>query len=215
VTVEPKIERWRADVVQIGSEVQAMHQRRDIFRRVGEITTKHGALPPSVFFGFVNETYGAAQATAVRRQADRRRDVVSLWRLLTEIKASPSTLSRKWHIAMYGPGFEPIEYATWQLYADPSDDHVNPKLTAQDLDALARTAEKAKRWVDAHVAHTGRERLDVGLTYGELDTGIDALGALMRRYDLLLRGASWVALTPSGIERDLSALFSEPWIKGE
>jgi hypothetical protein len=53
----------------------------------------------------------------------------------------------------------------------------------------------------------------VTLTRGELDSAIDALGALMKRYDLLLRGASWVALVPEGIRLDLETLFSQPWIR--
>lgn len=114
---------------------------------------------------------------------------------------------------MYREEFEPTERAAWELYADDGDDHIDPKLVKRDLAELEKAAKKAKDWTDAHIAHAGRERLDVTLTRGELDFAIDTLGVLMRRYDLLLRASRWLALVPEGIRLDLETLFGQPWIQ--
>jgi AbiU2 len=212
-SADAAIERWQGDLKVITNEVLAMNQRREIFRLLGEITTKHGSLPSSAFFSYLNATYSATQAAAVRRQADKREDVISLRRLLTEIKEHPTLLTREWYASIYTDSSVSPDQS-WERYAGDVGHHVDPALVENDLEALLEAAEKARQWTNKHIAHSDRERLDVGLTFGELDKGVDATSFFMTRYTTVLTGSSWWELSDvEGLRHDLEWLFSQPWIK--
>lgn len=57
-------------------------------------------LMPSSFWNFYHSNYAAAQSIAIRRQADKRGDTSSLWRLLKDIARKPDLLTREVYVAL-------------------------------------------------------------------------------------------------------------------
>jgi hypothetical protein len=210
--------RWQDDVARIAGDVLAMHFYREIYRGVTQIAVDHGGAPSSAFFSYLTDTYGQTQLVGIRRQADTRMDTISIRRLLREIRKNPKQLTREWYSDMYGqePGMQARAEATWnELFAGQIGEYLDPRLVRADLDDLISAAERAKHWADNRLAHHGRERVEEGPpTLDDIDRAIDTIGALFRRYNLLLRGDMFkYALTWAGMKGDLNALFSRACIR--
>src|SRR5258707_279337 len=103
--IDPKVAKWTAWIEnEVKNDVLTLFHYRAVYRRVAEIiNTREPQLPPSVFLDVWQSSYVTTQAAAVRRQADTRRDVASLGRLLVEIAARPRLLTREAFLAPWAP----------------------------------------------------------------------------------------------------------------
>ena len=63
-----------------------MHLERDAYMKVTSILAANTTLPNSYWWEFMVDTYITTQAMAVRRQADQKRGVASLARIILETK---------------------------------------------------------------------------------------------------------------------------------
>lgn len=180
-----KWKRWIHDDIRI--DVVRMYWRRKMWRDVTEMvqTNPLVAQTPSTFWGFHNSNYVVAQAVAIRRQADRRKDVCSLRRLLQEILTHTALL----------PGFE--------------------KTTAQkDIAELEAVAKIVKAYVDDHVAHdAATPKPFAAPTVGDLHRAIDTVAEMFERYALTLTGGNW--MLADMIQDDWRAVFRHTWIARE
>jgi len=76
VLTDPRIEQWTKRVDgTIKAEVMRMHHHMSAWQRVSDVLADNPSLPDSYWWEFMFETYAMTQASAVRRQADKRKDV--------------------------------------------------------------------------------------------------------------------------------------------
>ena len=81
----------------------------------------------------------------------------------------------------------------------------------KDSADLVAASEVVVRYVDQYLAHAdGKPRGDLR-TYADLDTAVDLMGDLFRRYANLLTAGSYVTLVPV-LQEDWLAIFRQPWI---
>jgi hypothetical protein len=212
---DSRVEKWKRWIEnQIRAEVLGMNNHRAIYQDLGRITKEHGALPPSQFFNFLADTYGATQAIAVRRQAEVDPRVVSLGVLLHEIAGDPERLSREWYLSHYD------SYARrdrgepeWvERFGGEIGDHVDPDLVRSDLEELRRGTARTKDLVDKHLAHTDKKPIASPPTFAELHSAIDAINLQFEKYVLLLTVSSYATLVPIP-QYDWLAIFRQPWIR--
>jgi hypothetical protein len=85
---------WVTSVISV--QMHWMHLHRRVWLDLQEILARNESLPPSYWWVFMSDSYGVTQAVAVRRQVDRRRDVVSLARLLIDVKAHSDLLTEQY-----------------------------------------------------------------------------------------------------------------------
>lgn len=86
---DPRIQDWTARVDgAIKTEVLRMHHHLSAWERVSTLIADNPDLPDSYWWEFMFETYASTQASAVRRQADSRRDVNSLMRLIMDVRGA-------------------------------------------------------------------------------------------------------------------------------
>lgn len=211
---DPRIEKWRRWIEgPIKSEVLTVWWHRDVYRRVATITQERNPqLPPSHFFDQLSTTYATSQASAVRRQADRNPRVISLGRLLVEIRDDPGRFSRQRFVNQYDVDQQDRgDCAFTEHFAGNVGDHVDPDLVVGDLARLDEEAREVVEYVDKHVAHSDARRMRDLPTFRELNKAIDAIGALFERYALLITVESWGTLVPVP-QYDWEAVFREPWI---
>lgn len=86
--VPQKVQKWREWISNdIRHDVVGMYFRRQMWCDVNEILQSNPSVSQlrSSFWSFHHENCAAAQAVAIRRQADNRKDTCSLRRLLEEI----------------------------------------------------------------------------------------------------------------------------------
>jgi hypothetical protein len=110
--------------------------------------------------------------------------------------------------------FEREALAAWDaLFNGRAGEYADASQVQADFEELQAAAEQAKVWADRHIAHTGRERADRAPTVGELDTAIDTIGEIFKRYNQLLHGSSYLTLEPPGMRVDLTELFGRAWVR--
>ena len=79
------------------------------------------------------------------------------------------------------------------------------------MEELQRAARSARLYVDQHVAHDQAEPTAEPPTLEELHAAIDTLGALFKRYTVVLTAGEYISLEPF-IQSDWKAIFRTPWL---
>jgi hypothetical protein len=93
--------KWVKWLETIGNETHTLWLYRDYQRGLSEMTQANNDIPPTTFFHALGVWYAAAQMTGIRRQLDRDKRSVSLWRLLTDIAAHPEVMTRERHVSVW------------------------------------------------------------------------------------------------------------------
>src|SRR4051794_21594734 len=97
VSVDPRIADWTGRIDgKVKAEVIRMHHHRSAWDRVSAMLSDNADLPHSYWWEFMFETYAITQASAVRRQADNRKDVDSLMRVIMDVRKGAAALTRTW-----------------------------------------------------------------------------------------------------------------------
>jgi hypothetical protein len=136
---DSKVDKWNRWIEgEIRAEVLRMHHHRAVYRRVGEIaSSREPKLPDSLFFPYLADTYGTSQAAAIRRQAEVSVRVISLGRLLAEIRAEPERLSRQRFVGPWDADDQERGQESFSRhFAGDVGEHLDPKIVAEDASRL-------------------------------------------------------------------------------
>lgn len=190
-----------------------MYLHRATYQRVGEIAGQND-LPDSYFWEYLQDTYAATQAVAVRRQAETSSRVRSLGRLLFEVSEDARRFTRSLFVEeIWDDAGDWMADKTFdEHFAGDIGDHLDPAIPRTDLDALTSTARALKTFVDEHVAHSDAKPAHGLPTFDDLNAAIDQIGHLLRKYTLLLTAAGLIELVPV-IQHDWEAVFRQRWIR--
>jgi len=181
------LDRWKEWLTVIKDETLRMDVRRRVWRRYIEILNSNATLREAgLFHLWLTENYAAAQVLAVRRQVDRRQDVISLRRLLEAIAAQPAAITLKRFVSVSFSGNESLAARSAERLFQGSS--LQAQVVRDDLLRLANTSEVVRNYANARLAHWSQQPWSASVTYGELHTAIDTLGSLLGRYSGLLFG---------------------------
>jgi hypothetical protein len=192
---------------RILDEINGMGFMRVVYRNVTEIVTENDDLPNSAFWDYFRETYAISQSIAVRRQAESSSRVHTLGRLIREIADSPDAVTRGSWLAR---GRSELDAGGFDRYASADGSQLDPAIPVADLTRLEVAATDVKKYVDQYVAHSDARPEPVGLTFPDLESAMDVVGGLYRRYSMILAAedrAVEVLLDPSWL-----AIFRQPWL---
>jgi hypothetical protein len=209
----PKIEKWRGWCGgQIHNELVTVSMNRRIFREIVRITDARGDLPRSYVWAYLRETYATTQAVAIRRQADTRRRVFTLARLLRALGKNPSRLSRKFYIDNYDPDDKALAEVRFdERFADGARKHIDLKIIASDLKLIGVYASRVKTYVDHHVALSPGEPTTGFLALDELDFAIDGISQLFEKYADALMGPARPIISAQ-LDPEWIEVFRVPWM---
>lgn len=220
-SVPTQVKQWRAWIHgDIYSEVMGMFWRRKMWLDVDEMLSANPSvgLTPSAFWSFYHGNYAATQAIAIRRQADKRGDTSSLWRLLHEITRKPELFTRAVHLALLDStqaGDELLierAHRDWNQWADSAGTRFDGAIARADAQKLERAAQSTKVYVDEHLAHDATAPTVVqSPTFGELHAAIDSIAEIFQRYALILNSAWW-NLDAVVVQGDWRAIFRKAWL---
>ncbi len=211
---DSRVEKWVSWIDgSIKDEVLGIYAQRHVHQSLAKMTQLHGGLPPSHFFDYLSTWYASSQALAVRRQAETSSRVVSLGRLLVEVRDNAERLTRNRFVSHAHDELLGGELAATfdRRFGGNPGSHVDPALVEQDLTALTVAAADVREYVDRHLAHSDASRLTELPTFATLNAAIDQLGETFRKYALLLTASSWATLVPV-IQYDWLAAFREAWL---
>jgi len=215
---EARWKKWGDHLERIIQETYRTHHYRQLYRGLAEIT-QAGNLPASAIFDAFGIWYVTTQTSSVRRQLDRRKGTVSLWRLLDDIARNPHVASRERHVALWVANTpQPVldeAHANFDRFAGGRDrDRIDAAHVRADLHQLKAVGDVVERYANEAVAHTSIEETRTVLTYAELNAAIEQIGGLVKKYASLLKATILWQLEPV-IQHDWKALFRQAWIPAE
>ena len=204
--------RWLRWWNVLFDDLKTIAHHRYLYREIGAIIAANPAIQePSAFYDWIQHAYATDQASAIRRLVDRRRDTISLRRLIEEIADHPEVLSRRRFVGLYR-GHMPVEFGHrhFDRVAAPGGDKVNPRLVRQHLRDLLATNRRVQTFVNKHVAHRAKHPMRDLPSYADLDRCVDLLERLAKEYALILR-AEGTSVVPA-IGYDWKKPLRVPWI---
>jgi hypothetical protein len=205
-------ERLNGELDRVYAEVRSLRVNQHVCWEVQKIIRNNPNLrKPSTFYGWMGNLYAAAMSAAVRRLVDRRKDTVSFVRLLENVKAKPSCVSRKAYKKRCTNPNLPLKYLDkdYDGLIGPVMPHPDPVKIADEIRKLKERTEPLRRFVNEHVAHNAIQQSKSLPTFQELDDAIDMLEALAKRYLHLFRGAVLTLALPTW-QYDWKAIFHYP-----
>lgn len=185
---DSRVEKWKAWLKQIDEDVTGIYTNRVVWKTINEIVANHPDMPASHYFAIQAQNYATTQAVAVRRQAEVGGQVITLARLLAELAWDPQRMTRDRFVSMYPWGMQHIGDEEFDSFAVSGESHIDPVRLGQDQATLSTRCDHVRRYVNTRLAHFG-ETATPPPTFDDLDTAIDTLGSLFKRYTLLLEGA--------------------------
>lgn len=203
----------------IKADVLRMHHHLSTWQRVTDVIADNRELPDSYWWEFMFETYAITQASAVRRQADTRRDANSLMRLIMDVRKGASAVTRAWWLDTLWKPSQPIERivaeSQWNThFGGTVGQHLDPAIPDADTEDLTTAAANVKRYVDEHIAHTSAAPVEASVTLQleDVHDAMETVDRLFRRYHGLFTASTFITTTP--VEQDdFHAVFRVPWAR--
>lgn len=178
----------------IHHDVVGMQASRQIWQRLQAVVSvsPEEARQLGTFHSWVNGIYLRSQGLAIRRQVDRRTDVICLRRLLGEIEARPDVISRARYIAKLHPADARRGEEFFDQLVRPGAEALEKDRPTADIARLDAAAGRIRKWVDKEVAHYDRAigKFSEGLTVREIHTAVDLIFEVFNYYQRLLLGQS-------------------------
>lgn len=187
--------KWRKTIDVVQRQLSDVLQQRRWATRLGEMTrqNKNFTRCASPFMREMSRWYGANAIMAVRRQADDDKRVVSLRRMLEQMKANP-------------PALISISPMGTMLTADEIE---------ADVQRLKAVSDRIVRFADKQIAHAERgagfDDDSDRVTFKELNDCVDAYADVAKKYVLILTGGTLLSLEPTELF-DPTDVFRFPWI---
>lgn len=205
-----KWDRWLGIIYK---EITDLSVKRYIFWEVQEIIKSNPKIQkPSAFYEFLGNVYVASAVMAIRRQVKIGKGSISFARLLQEICNTPEVLSRARYVALYkGSGSECFADRDFDKFAGKGNEYVDHSLVELDLKELQKKANGCEKYADKRIAHFDKKMPKRIPTFSELDSCVDLLEVLIKKYYLLFRGGCLLSVLPT-FQYDWKQIFHEPWI---
>ena len=184
--VEPKQPTIFQDVVTMMATRQIWDEYREVYDHAPDRARSHGT-----FDNWLAGNYWRTQVMAVRRQVDQRRDVVSLRRLLLQIKKHPEVLNVE-RVARDRDADAAQAARDLASLVRVDGDHIEAAEVEEDLFQLKKDTHSVRRLATKSVAHYDEKLHEIVLepvTWGELNAAIDTIVELFTKFRQLVLGA--------------------------
>jgi|CXWL01.1.fsa_nt_gi hypothetical protein len=219
MTDDLRFAKWDEWLETIKTEVTSLVVNRHIFWEVGKMIEANSKLQKSSsFYAWMGNVYVSDAVMGVRRQLDTHKDCISLAKLLREIIATPTVLSRARYLHVYleNSGSDDVRKflekranAEFDTFAGKGSDHADVSRVERDSLELQAIGETIKHYGDRKVAHLDRSRIKHLPTFNELNECIDCIERIFEKYMLAFRAISYTTL-PTWTY-DWKVIFAEAW----
>jgi len=214
--MDPKIIQWKKELERITNDVTDTIESQFIFKRMVEIVGANSKInTDNLFWDHLRANFGADMVLGITRQVDERTEVVSLLKLLKDIRANSTLLTRDWFATQYEPNL-PRQIGE-QHFAEHfgTGTELDPAIVEQDIKTLEAATKKVERFRHTRIAHKNAdERLVIELNFTEVEIALKVVEDLVIKYQLLLNQAGYDRLMPT-ITYNWESIFRTPWIDTE
>lgn len=132
--------------------------------------------------------------------------------LLQDQQVNAATVTRAWFASTYtsNPLGLVVGNRDFETFAPNGGLHLDPAIVQQDFDTLQSLTNPLKKYVDKRIAHHNAKVRGVTATYGELDTALEELRRLLKRYFLLLKQGALLCADAVN-QMPWTDIFAMPW----
>lgn len=212
-----KLLKWIKWIEVIRKDTESILLNKDIHSRYLEIVKANKEIQlPSDFHEWTIRNYGSYVVMAIRRQLDNDSDVISLKRLLTELKESSQSLTKAWFRTLYknSPNNGPIPM---EAFADGDFEshagnleYFDSTIAESDLTKLETLGKAITRYANKQIAH--RTKVEASLTFSEINKFLEKFESIVKKYILLFTASGYASLTPV-FQYDWEVIFTKVWLK--
>jgi hypothetical protein len=210
-----KYKKWLRWLDTISHEMTLLVWSNNLYKEIREIVAANPAINTgNKFYDWLTRNYVHTTLMGLRRQLDRHKDAISLFKLLDDMKANYSLLTREYHLSLYSRDMRSLgERIFDQLSGEGRNTYPKEKIEA-DRQQLEGIAVFHKGFIDRRIAHYDKvNRLETLPTIQDLYNAVDHVEKTVIKYHLLLK-AETLRLLPI-TQYDWKAIFRSPWITEE
>jgi hypothetical protein len=211
---------WLRWIERVYNEVIGQGWRHKMFRLMRGIYEQNPDLQKTggFFLRWAADNYVDASAMALRRELDGQDGTENLVRMLCEMRARPTALSRArfrstWNgTSAYLTADRAFDGFRIIKHRDGLDfDHIDPAMIVEDLERLT-AQDDVLTHVQTTIAHRAPPRPDAPVpTFAEFHAALEAVGQVFERYYLILTHATLMAREPAE-QFDIYRPFTFAWI---
>ncbi|MBI2601289.1 hypothetical protein HYW42_05045 [Candidatus Daviesbacteria bacterium] len=217
MSTDPKFQKWLKWIEQIRDDTESLLINKAIHKRYLEIVKANPDIQsPSDFHEWTVRNYGSYMVMGIRRQLDTDSDVISLRRLLKELKDNPSLLTKKWFRTLYSSLEDKMPIPA-ESFADGDFErhagkleHFDPKIAEDDLAKLGELGKNIITFANKKLAHN--TTVQVTVTFNEINAFFEEFEKIVMKYILIFTAAGYDSLTPTW-GYDWDEVFTKPWVK--
>src|SRR5579863_6851010 len=168
--VETKIDQWRREIEIITSDVTDAIENQFIFNRVSQIVAANQKINrDNLFWDHLSANFGASSVLGIARQVDERSEVISLLKLLEDIKNNPGVATKTWLADLYQAKL-PRQLGE-QAFAEHFGlgEDIDPAILVEDIRKLKSATAKVARFRHTRIAHKNADKkLVIDLSFDEV-----------------------------------------------
>lgn len=204
--------RWMSRIVgDIATAVDDLRCWEEVQRMW---TTNRSLRVPSDARDWIARMHAGSAALAVRRQLDRSRDSISLWKLLDDLERRARFMTLDNYLGeAEDPNLRAMLAQQAQAWIEPGTRHFDPAIAAADRQVLEHEGRLAREWANRAAAHADAKGPRKQVRYGDLADAVRAVEQLVLKYSPILTGDGYPGDTGLMSHRqfDESLIFRRPW----
>lgn len=203
------LNKWENWIEIIHKDIETILVDREIYKQYLQIVKRNIKIQtPSDFHNWIRKNYASSIVVGIRRQLENDRKVISLIRLLTEIEAHNSLLTRSWYKKKHHYDWADVDFTNVAGKGDSFDKNI----AHDDIKKLHDLGKNIEDYSHEYIAHKAAEPKGITPTYKEVDQFISALEVILKKYILLFTASGYTSILPTW-QYDWTTIFNQKWIK--
>lgn len=215
VNIDDLLVEWETVWLKnVAHQIHGLYHRRQLHDEFLAMLDNQDHPDTGIFRDSYHLMYIEAQVMVIRRQSDNDNRTLSLRRLIGQLERHRQRFTRDWYVRRWVGDRDPespdkLERldARFHLKAaneafdrftdEPGGAQLGGRGLQEDRERLLAMTDSVVRYANAVVAHAEREPNNVAVTYSDFHHALEHLGAMLRRYYLLVNQGGLVTATPT------------------
>lgn len=208
-------------LIKLNSDVIAVFHHLDLFKKLGDVIDKNEYLKKmdQSLLVWMRKTFIVDLVISIGQICDTDSRTDSLIQFLRELKKRKEYLTRKRHGELYSKSDSSvldIPNRTFDKLAGKEEQIYSPSRIEADISHLTKDSpcHKILCFRNQYIAHSDRVKTIDPPTLGELFEAFEIIKEIVLRYNLLVRAAAVLDLTPI-MQGNWEKVLTIPWITQE
>ena len=195
----------------IHNDIQWLSSNYFIYREIKKIISNNKNIQENnAIYHWMSMVVNDSIAMGIRRQICKRKDSISLFRLLHAFKRKPQIISSERYVALYTTLPQSFAHHDFDNLAGKERKYIDAERIEADIMYLKEKTGNVEIFANKRVAHYGDESYENIPTNDEIQEALDCLEALLKKYLLIFRAESWDIIPI--FQFDWLRPLREPWI---